>query len=197
MKCSKIETYKHTSKRNYMRNKLKKSRNQEINEEPSEISKTQKKKQMDELQEFGVQLVKLSKDRLKKLELPEDLSSAIKEAQRLTSHNAISRQCQYIGKLMRNIDVEEIRAKLEYSNGDSAISTQILHMSEYWRDTLLADENEHIQEFITEYGIDDLSELRNVLRVVRKDLEKNAVSKNGNKLFKLIKSQIEKKLLNK
>ena len=46
------------------------------------------------------------------LELPDTLSAAIRDLRRLPSHGAQVRQRQYIGKLMRKIDAEPLRAKL-------------------------------------------------------------------------------------
>ena len=49
-------------------------------------SKTRKKAQMHALQKLGVELVDLSRDRLESLRLPENLSEAVREAQRITAH---------------------------------------------------------------------------------------------------------------
>ncbi len=42
----------------------------------------------------------------------EDLRDAIAEARRLTSRGALARQHQFIGKLMRDIDMEALEAAL-------------------------------------------------------------------------------------
>jgi ribosome-associated protein len=49
---------------------------------------------------------------LAQLPLPEDLREAIAEAQRLTHRGALARQHQYIGKLMRDIDITALEAAL-------------------------------------------------------------------------------------
>ncbi len=46
------------------------------------------------------------------LPLPEELRDALLEARRLTSRAALSRQHQYIGKLMRDLDVAAVEAAL-------------------------------------------------------------------------------------
>ena len=75
-------------------------------------SKSAKKRAMTELQALGEALVALSVDQLKKIDLPEDLRDAVRDAQRFTPREARRRQLQYIGKLMRAIDPEPIRAAL-------------------------------------------------------------------------------------
>lgn len=158
--------------------------------EEREISKTERKKQMDDLQDLGVELIKLSKEKLAKLDLPQNIFEAIKEAQRLTANGAIRRQHQYIGKLMRNgIDYDDMRKKLEYLNGDSLIATKILHLSEKWRDKLLDNDNA-LQDFMKEYTGFDIGELRALIRMVRKERELQQ-NKNFTKLFRVVKTIIE------
>ena len=60
-------------------------------EAPETISKTRRKAEMDALQDLGVKLVALPKDKLAKLELPETLADAVKEAKRITSNGALRR----------------------------------------------------------------------------------------------------------
>lgn len=154
------------------------------------ISKTRKKEQMNELQDLGIELVKFGKDKLAKLDLPQNILDAIKEAQRLTANGAIRRQYQYIGKLMRHgVDAEELRKKMEYLSGDSRAATRILHLSEHWRDKLL-DKDDELQKFIIEYSGFDISELRSLIRIVRKERE-HQQNKNYTKLFRTVKAIIE------
>ena len=67
------------------------------------------------LQALGVQLVALSTAQLVRLDLPEALHEAVVAAQRMRSHGAHTRQMQYIGKVMRQLDpsvLSRIRAAL-------------------------------------------------------------------------------------
>ena len=110
-------------------------------EEPLPLSKTRRKQQMEDLQTLGEELVALSTDRVKKIDIPENLRDAVREAQRMTRHDeAKRRQMQYIGKLMRNVEVEPIRAALALVRGESASETARLHRLERLRTELLADE---------------------------------------------------------
>ena len=75
-------------------------------------SKSSRKREAHALQKLGEQLVQMRAAELALLPLPETLRDAIDEARRLTSRGALARQRQYIGKLMRDIDVEPIVAAL-------------------------------------------------------------------------------------
>ena len=82
-------------------------------DEPSYISRTQRKIRDRGLQELGGQLVGLSREQLRSLALPEELLAAVHTAQGPMPHVARRRQMQYIGVLMRGIDAAPIRAALE------------------------------------------------------------------------------------
>jgi ribosomal 50S subunit-associated protein YjgA (DUF615 family) len=83
---------------------------------PLTPSKSQRKRDAQALQTLGVQLVALSAARLAQLELPEALYEAVLAAQRMRSHGARTRQMQYIGKLMRQLEpsvLSRVRAALK------------------------------------------------------------------------------------
>lgn len=71
-------------------------------------SRTQRKNESRDLQKLGEALVTLREGVFRALPLPELLRDAIVEAKRLTSFGAKRRQLQYIGKLMRRLDADEL-----------------------------------------------------------------------------------------
>ena len=71
-------------------------------------SKSQKKREADALRELGVALTSLRIDQLNNMQLPEALYLAIVGAKKITSHGALRRQGQLIGKLMRLADSDKI-----------------------------------------------------------------------------------------
>ncbi|HOL64538.1 MAG TPA: ribosome biogenesis factor YjgA [Accumulibacter sp.] len=115
--------------------------NSHANDAPEAISKTKRKKAMNQLQSLGVDLVDLSDDRLQCIDLPDDLRAAVRAAQGMRRHDdARRRQLQYIGRLMRDVDAEPIRQALSAVRGESASEIARLHQLEKLRDELLADE---------------------------------------------------------
>lgn len=65
-------------------------------------SKTELKKEMEQLQEYGLQLMALKPADLARLPLDGALLRAIEEARRISAHEARRRHAQYVGKLMRD-----------------------------------------------------------------------------------------------
>lgn len=133
-----------------------------------EQSKTSRKKEMQALQDTGELLVELSPQRLQELDLPENLLDAVREAKRLTQFGAIRRQMQYIGKLMREIEVDEIRARLALWDAQSKENATELHLVERWR-TRLLDEANAFEEFARTYPHADMTHIRNLVRSIQKD----------------------------
>jgi len=150
-------------------------------------SKTQRKQQMEELQTLGEELVALSADRIKKIDIPDELRDAVREAQRMTRHDeAKRRQMQYIGKLMRNVEVEPIRAALALVRGESAGETAKLHRLERLRGELLADEKV-ASEIAQLYPTVDLQHLRSLRRAALKEQLQNKPPRSYRAIFQLLK----------
>ncbi|VCU68544.1 hypothetical protein PIGHUM_00601 [Pigmentiphaga humi] len=142
-------------------------------DDPRPPSKSQLKRQMTALQELGERLVTLPKDKLKQLPLAERLYEAVREAQRITSHEGKRRQLQYVGKLMRDTHVEPIQAMLAKWEGDSMEEIAAFHQLELWRDRLLADD-EQFTAFMNLYPHADAQPLRALIRAARKEHAANA-----------------------
>jgi ribosome-associated protein len=156
-------------------------------EEDLPPSKTQRKQAMEELQTLGEELVDLSTDRIKKIDIPDFLRDAVREAQRMTRHDeARRRQMQYIGKLMRNVDPEPIRAALAMIRGESAGETAKLHRLERLRTEFLADEKV-LHEIATLYPAIDLQHLRSLRRSALKEQEQNKPPRSYRAIFQVLK----------
>ena len=143
---------------------------------PDKPSKTHNKTVATGLQNMGAAMILLSKEQLKKLNLPETLLEAIKLAQRITSNGATARQKQFIGKLMRALSDEEVAAiqeQLDIWDGVSKVAVKALHTIEFWRDQLIADDAQlqvFLNDVIDTREIDfDLQHVRNLIRQARKD----------------------------
>lgn len=139
---------------------------------------------MVELQALGEDLVTLPSERLKKTaDLPDELRTAVLEAQRMQRQDeAKRRQMQYIGKLMRAIDAEPIRTAIAEARGDSAAETARLHRLERPRADLLADEGV-LHGIAERHPGADLQHLRTLRRATLKEQEQQKPPRNYRALF--------------
>ena len=150
------------------------------------ISKTKLKAEADALQAIGVKLIDLPNNKLAKLDLSERLLDAIHEAKRITANGAIRRQRQYIGTLMREIDVAPIVEQLEKWEGKNTAENAYFHQLEQWRNRLINDE-QALSEFVELHPSVDTQQIRTLIRNARREAASNKPPKSSRELFKLLR----------
>ena len=136
-----------------------------------EPSRTDLKKESDELQKLGESLLDLRSELMSKVDLPEKLVDAVADAKRITNFEGKRRQMQFIGKLMRKLDddvIDGIKAALQEQSQGSAQETLQLHLAEQWRDRLIS-EDEACGEWLQSFPSTDSQQLRALIRQARKD----------------------------
>lgn len=154
--------------------------------QPESVSKTQRKREMHALQALGAALVELPSSQLEVLPLPEELAAAVREVHRIPGHEARRRQLQYIGRLMREIDAEPIRAALEDLKGHSNAARARHRRIEQWRDRLLADDAA-LTEFAHEHAHTDLQALRTLIRNARAEIAAQRAPHAQRALFRALR----------
>lgn len=161
----------------------------EEGEELERPSKTQLKKEMLDLQALGEALAALSAEQLSALPISEDLHDAILLYQRIPKHGGRRRQMQYIGKLMRGVDAEPIRAGVEAIQRGRDTDSLALHEAERWRARFL-EGDEALTEWVAQRPESDLKKLRSLIRAARLATPEQPHRKALRELFRFIKAQL-------
>jgi ribosome-associated protein len=117
-------------------------------EGPERPSKSARKRAAHAAQDLGEQLVQLKDAQLEALELPEALKDAVREARRISARGGGARQRQYIGKLMRDVDPEPIRAALAARSAVDAAATERFKRVESWRERLISEGAPALEELM-------------------------------------------------
>ena len=159
----------------------------EQQDKPQPVSKTKRKQEMHARQEVGEALVRLSDARLAELELPERLREAVIEARSIGKFGALRRQLQYIGRLMRDVDMVAVEARLEAWSGQSREASAYLHLLERWRERLMASDAA-VAELAQAYPGCDLQRVRTLVRNARREQALNRTRVNFRELFQELKS---------
>ncbi len=115
-------------------------------------SKSAKKREHLALQELGEKLIGLPENQLRSMSLDDGLLDAIMLAATIKSHSAMRRQRQLIGKLMKQVDPDPIRAALDALSTDSRQSKQRFKQAEEWRDEIVAGGRPLLQNFFLQTG---------------------------------------------
>jgi ribosome-associated protein len=159
-------------------------------EEDDFISKTRRKRQMTELQDVGAALVKLSPEQVRRLDLPEELREAVLECQRFNKHEAIRRQMQYIGKLMRHVDPAPIVEQLAAIEAPSRQQTALFHVAEQWRDDILRDDDA-IGRFAAQFPAANTPRLKALAGAAREEKRAGRTPKHFRELFHAINNTVQ------
>lgn len=165
-------------------------KNQKAPWEPEEeiiwVSRTEMKNDMEELQKLGEELVGLKASVLDKFPLSEELSDAIKDAQRF-KNEARRRQLQYIGKLMRTEDPEPLQAALDKIRNKHSQVTAVLHKLEQLRDRIVESGDSAIDEAMELYPQADRQRLRQLARQASKEKKAGKTAKSAREIFQILK----------
>jgi len=171
-------------------------------EQKGEVSKTDLKRESEQLQKLGESLLTLRQDLMDGLALSDKLTDALEEMKRITNFEGRRRQAQFIGKLMRGLDedtLQSIRHALDIQQKGSARDAMALHEAEKWRDELIANE-EALPLWLAAHPDTDTQQLRALIRQARKDSapDQDAISRGlaprrgraYREIFQLVKEQL-------
>lgn len=129
------------------------------------ISKSQLKRDSKELQSLGKKLASFSTEQLAKVPLNDKMQDAIELAHKLSNkRGALKRHFQFIGKVLRSIDVDPIISAVEAIENTDKSGKLIFKKMEYWRDRIVAEGDPAINECCEQNNNMDRQKLRQLSR---------------------------------
>jgi ribosome-associated protein len=152
-----------------------------------EISKSQRKRDLDELKKLGMELLEFSDDALRQLIPGEVLLEAFRTAKRITSNNARKRQMQYIGKLLKNVDATPLREAVDARNHQHLTHTREFHKIELLRDKLILEGDSALPEVLALYPRTDRQHLRKLVRQARNEQDTKQPPRASRLLFRYLR----------
>lgn len=155
-------------------------------------SKSAAKREAQAAQELGEELIELPDAELADLELPEELLAALHEARRIKSRGksrgGLLRQRQYIGKLMRDMDLSAVRARLGERAVAASREAEAFKRIEAWRERLLSREGpEAFEELLTLRPGLDREALARQLEAARRERAAGSGSAASRELFRALR----------
>lgn len=160
------------------------------NQAPDETSKSQRKRDMHAIQKLAETLAALSNAQLAKMPLSETVITAIRFSHTLKSHGAKRRQMHYIGKLMREEELEPVRNALKLLERGHDRDTAKFHAVETWRERLITEGDDALQVFMSEFPMADRQQLRQQIRNAQLDRKNNKSTGAETVLFRTLRSFI-------
>jgi ribosome-associated protein len=153
-----------------------------------EASKSERKRDATRLQNLGRALAQLNPTQLAEVALPDSLAKAIADYRRFSANEAKRRQLQFIGKLMRTIDVTALEVALARIEGRSAQARFQFRQTEVWRDRLISDPAA-LTEYLSEHPDTDRQALRHHIQRVHKSRDTDQQRSAGRALFRFLRTR--------
>lgn len=165
----------------------KKKREKDFVEEDTGPSKSELKREMLALQKMGETIVKLSKGDLETIPMEHILADAVTTARRIKSREGLRRQMQYIGKLMRTTDIQPIEQALLILENGRKQTAEKFHQLESWRDQLIEQGPNSIDQVIEKFPDADRQHLRQLIMQAIKEKKANKPPTTSRKLFRYLR----------
>lgn len=154
------------------------------------VSKSEIKRDAEELKRLGAELVELGKNSLDKIPLDEDLRAAIELAQKIKKEGR-RRQMQLIGKMLRSRDEEPIRTALDKLKNRHNQQVALFHKLEVLRDRLVENGDDAVPEVLNLYPHADRQQLRAMIRNAQKEKATNKPPKAYRQIFQYLRELAE------
>ncbi|HAZ54688.1 MAG TPA: ribosome-associated protein [Franconibacter helveticus] len=164
--------------------------NEDDDDEIIWVSKSEIKRDAEELKRLGAELVDLGKNALDKIPLDEDLRAAIELAQRIKKEGR-RRQMQLIGKMLRQREDEPIRQALDKLKNRHNQQVALFHKLEHLRDRLIEEGDDAVPEVLNLWPQADRQQLRSLIRNAKKEKEGNKPPKSARLIFQYLRELAE------
>jgi len=162
--------------------------NESITEnETLEISKSQRKREANELLELAKVLVVMPESRLKRMPMEQDLRDALDFARAIKSHGARKRQLMTVGKMLRQRDNDELLDAVNSFDQKNRKVNERFHHIETWRDRLLEGSDQVLSELLEQAPDANAQSLRQLIRNAKKEATLGKPPMSSRKLFKLLR----------
>ncbi len=150
-------------------------------------SKSQLKRDSQHLIDVGEEILKLSREDIRSLDLPDELDDAISTALKIKSRSGLKRQRLYIGKLLRAIDNETIEQQLRKIQHRHDTNTAHFKRLEKWRDNLINNEKATLNEVILHFPKIDRQHINQLIRAAHQEKQQDKPPAASRKLFKYLR----------
>ena len=152
-----------------------------------EISKSQRKREANELLDLAKHLIAMQESSFKQLPLDQDLRDAVEFARNIKSHGARKRQLMTVGKMLRRRDNEELLDAVNNFDQKNRQANARFHLVEAWRDRLVEGNNQVLTELLETTPNANVQTLRQLIRNAKKEATLGKPPSSARKLFKLLR----------
>ena len=153
-------------------------------------SRSQRRRDATAIFKLAETLAALTDAQLDRVPLDDDLRAEVRRTRAIHQPIARKRETQYLAKLMRRLEPEEIdamRLVLDIDRQQSYRETAQLHQLEALRDRLIAEGDTALEEVLVEHPNADRQHLRNLIRQANVEAKKQKPPKASRELFRTLR----------
>lgn len=151
-------------------------------------SKTEIKKEMYQLQDFGQRLIEMSKHQRSRLPLTDDLKDAMIVADKISNKNeALRRHIRHIAKILVETDLAPIYQAIDVMANKHQQETAKFNRLENLRDELIEQGNDAIETLLAEFEQMERQKLKQLVRHAAKEKKAEKLGKHYRNLFAYLK----------
>ena len=155
--------------------------------ETLEISKSQRKRDAQDLVNLAKIMIAMPENRFKKLPMDDDLRAEVNFARNIKSYGARKRQLMTVGSKLRLRDNEELLDAVNNVDQKNRQANARFHHIETWRDRLIEGSDQVLSEFLEQAPGANVQTLRQLIRNAKKEASLEKPPASSRKLFKLLR----------
>lgn len=152
-------------------------------------SRTDIKKAATAVTDLGEKLCDLPVQTIKSFDLPHDFLEAVLIYKKLDKGPAIKRQKAYIGKMLRKDEplIVQIKERFQQIENESQLQKAYFHRLEKWRDRLVSEGDDVLNELMQVQPDADRTQLRQWIRSAQIEAKQEKPPKSARAIFQYLK----------
>lgn len=152
-----------------------------------EVSKSQLKREANEILDLAKQLLAMPEPTLNGLPLDTDLREEVDFARSIRAHGARKRQLMTVAKLLRKRDNEQLLDAINNLDQKNRQMNARFHHVEAWRDRLLEGDDQELAELLDKQPGINVQTLRQLIRNAKKETRLGKPPAAARKLFRFLR----------
>ncbi|MFO0694758.1 MAG: ribosome biogenesis factor YjgA [Polyangiales bacterium] len=125
-----------------------------------------------------------------RLPLSDELAKAIADLRAMVTHKERPRQIRYVHRLLREADTDAIAKALEEAKSGGGAEARF-RLLERWRERLLVEGDDAVQDYVEQYPAADRSTLRALVRKAQKAESENEAAHAKRELYARLREAME------
>ncbi len=150
-------------------------------------NKTQLKRELAELQKLVVAIIALGEGERARLDLEDKFLAGVHRAAAMKASSGRNREIKYLTKLLQKQNLEQIRDWFENRNSRHSEENRRFHALEKWRDRLVEQGDEALQQYLEQYPHTDRQQIRALIRSAVRERDTGKPAGAGKKLFRQLR----------